>query len=233
MDALTEAGFKKDNEVITFNIETIARVDLPEGLKISRETIHIPQTSGGVKLDTEEKRNRYVEDKIRESSSDFALKPLRNQVCAISLKVDNDDVATMTGNNEVLLLNFFSDFIKSQKGHSTRLVGFNSKSFDLHVLAVAFAKNGLEFPIVDYNAHMSKYYENYHCDVRNVLTNYNSMEKGTLGDWCEAFGIPRPYGRGHMVENWFIGGEWDEIARHCSDNVNCTYELFKRLRTLV
>lgn len=214
------------NGNITFNIETIKRVDLPSGLRINPEDIDVPATSGGIKL-TSETKLIYIQNKIREKESKFSLSPLTNQIVAIAIKLDNGEICAVSGNNEYELLRKFYDVLSGFL-FTPRFVGFNSKAFDFPILAIALRRHNIYLPF-HYKSCISRYNDDSHVDVRMLLTGNNQFGEGSLGDWCEVFGIERPFGFGRNVQQWFDSGDFESIERHCSENVDRTYKLFSRL----
>ena len=70
----------------------------------------------------------------------------------------------------------------------SRIVGFNSKSFDLPVLRVRAAMLGLRIAM-PWQKLLYPFSDSPHCDLRLLLGNGDRRAKGTLKWWCDAFGI--------------------------------------------
>lgn len=228
------------DSTLVLNIETMPRQNLAEDLCPSMDDIDVPATSKKVKLDTPELIEAYKRNKYRDEMKKLSLSPLTAQIVSLATKLNDQPVQAMTGLDEYAILSFLIDRLieMNEKASSVgvsmiRMVTFNGKSFDLPHIMVACARHGLVLPLPSYESYLAKYSNTYHVDVRNILTSNNSYAEGTLGDWCSSFNIPRPFGFGNMVGTWAEEGNWDFIERHCSENVDRTYQLFKRIEHFV
>lgn len=225
--------------ILTFNIETIGRVDLPDDLAINPADIEIPQTSKGVKLNTTELVEKYRAEKYRELKSKLSLSPLTSQIVAISTKRNDEPTKVYSGLDEKLLLTTFIDDVLPKGGVDSfgntidRFVTFNGKSFDIPHIISALIRHNLSLPFSGIEHLTSKYNNVYHCDVRLFLTSYNSFGEGTLGDWCSAYGLPRPFGFGSMVALWAEIGDWESLEKHCLTNVESTHALFRKIERFI
>jgi len=109
------------------------------------------------------------------------------------------------------------------------VVTFNGAGFDVPFLMVRSLILGIKVPPEVPRDYLRRYTYAPHLDVRMALTGWDSRAPGTLGDWCEAFGIERPVGHGSEVYPAYLAGEWDSIIAHCRADVRATSLLAERI----
>jgi predicted PolB exonuclease-like 3'-5' exonuclease len=104
-----------------------------------------------------------------------------------------------------------------------RLIGYNSKDFDLPVLLINLMRHGLSLRPRIGNAYDS------HLDLRGAICGFRG--KGTLKALTNNFGIDEydPTENGAMVLPLLLAGKLDEIEEYCRKDVLATAELFLRL----
>ncbi|OIO51834.1 hypothetical protein COY93_01600 [Candidatus Uhrbacteria bacterium CG_4_10_14_0_8_um_filter_58_22] len=115
-----------------------------------------------------------------------------------------------------------------------KLVGFNSRTFDVPFLNVRSAVNGLR-PSVDLmaNRYLKLQPAPQHIDLLDQLTFYGATwpRRGSLHEWCLAFGISSPKVggvSGSEVGQMFTGGRYLDIARYNVRDLQATRELYRR-----
>lgn len=108
------------------------------------------------------------------------------------------------------------------------VVTYNGTSFDLPFLATRAAILGVPLRM-NFGRLMRRYSTSPHCDVRGVLTQWDSRAKGTLAQWLAAFGLPPKTGSGADVAALAAAGEWDAIGRYAADDAVRTLALYDRI----
>ncbi len=169
------------------------------------------------------------EAKWREGlGKECSLSPRLGRVLAIGTFALGDtadpvaNVAMVEESEAALLTGFWHEV--GRAGTRQIIAGFNSISFDLPFLVTRSLILGVTPSIVvpDYLRHY-----NYapHFDVRMALTFWDSYTKGTLAEWCRAFGIEAPEGKGSEMYERYLAGDRDAVALHCRTDVRATAEL--------
>ncbi len=118
--------------------------------------------------------------------------------------------------------------------HPTRIVGWNTRGFDVPVLlqrslvhgvsAVAWFRSGSRFDGYGY-----RYSDMWHADIMDVMSDYGACAKLSLDEAASAIGLPGKIGgHGAEVEAMMVAGEIEQIRRYCEcDGLN-TYGLYLR-----
>jgi predicted PolB exonuclease-like 3'-5' exonuclease len=220
---------------IVFNIETVADPELPVEMLPALPTLE--EMSAPSNYKDQEKIDAYKANALRlafiareEEIARFGLHALTSKIICLSYIVDDntEGIVTVSGDDEKLIVETFNNLFPLVQ----RLIGYNSKSFDLHHLAVATIRHGFT-PHISYADRMRRYGTDLHIDLYEVLSNFGNEKRGKLSDWCIRLGITPPFGKGSMVAEWYQKGDWDSIKHHCSDNVRCTYELLQKVGDLI
>jgi hypothetical protein len=139
-----------------------------------------------------------------------------------SIELDGDTAREEFG--EKLLLQEFWSRLKEYR----HLVGFNSHGFDFPFLLTRSLINGV-VPGFDITPYQRRYTHTPHFDVRMALTGWDGHTSGTLSDWCTAFGIPCPTGKGSEVFEQYQAGDFDAIKLHCRSDIEATLQLAHRV----
>jgi predicted PolB exonuclease-like 3'-5' exonuclease len=218
---------------IVFNIETIADPELP--IQMLPEIPAVEQIAPHKGIKDPEKQKEFIAGKLRELMSEreqdiagFGLHALTSKIICLSYKTDDREIVTVCGDDEALIVNSFNDISTG----AYQLVGYNSKNFDLHHLAIATVRHSI-VPHISYANRMRRYATDLHIDLYEVLSNFGNEKRGKLSDWCIRLGIEPPFGVGSMVTEWHQKSDWESIKHHCSDNVRCTYELLQKVGDLI
>jgi hypothetical protein len=112
--------------------------------------------------------------------------------------------------------------------HHGRIAGFNSHGFDFPFLLTRSLIQGV-VPKGDVTQYLRRYNYTPHFDVRMALTGWDSRATGTLTDWCTAFGIDAPIGKGSDVFASYQQGDFDAIELHCRTDIAATAALVQRV----
>lgn len=203
---------------IVFNIETIADPDLQSELVPSPDDF-----TDFVKPETRKQ-------KAEESATRLGIHALTSKIIALAYKVDDSDIQIIAGDDECMIARVFNTIMADDI--PPMVVSYNGKNFDMHHLAVAIIRNGLE-PEFNFPFYTRKYNTNPHIDLYEIMSNFGNDKRGKLSDWCIRFGITPPFGKGSLVTEWYQKGDWESIKHHCSDNVRCTYELLQKVGDLI
>lgn len=212
---------------IVFNIETIPDQHLPAELMPKLDDFSAPSN-----WKDETKIAQYKQKELESAIEKLSLSPLTGQVVCVGLyKMDgltwNDDNFIVSyGDNESGLIDFFAN--EALDSNDVKLVGFNSKSFDMPFLMVKMAIYSPTVAFIPVSKLLPKYDNSHHVDVYYVLSNYET-KKGSLKDWSVRFGGPNIYGDGSQVYDWYKKQSWFEIVEHCKSNVKATEHIYSKL----
>ncbi len=205
---------------LVFDIETIKDIPMIE------------------KIANEEQKKKILED------GEFP--PLHfHRVISISVLISNGNNSLFKSwcyDNEEMVLNFF--WKAFSKLNSPTFVSFNGKSFDLPVLIL----RSLQFPSMleqeevdkafkiltdksdkweDNKPNYFNRYTKYHIDLVELFGIYRRYSLKAI---CYLCGIPvKTEGEGNKVEEQFLNGEFEKIARYCAEDVKATALLYAYL----
>jgi len=122
-------------------------------------------------------------------------------------------------------------FFAHLKKHSSRLVSFNGKNFDLPVLKYAAMKNEIEAAWLyksgdKWNNYNQKFSLDWHCDLADAFSDFGASAKMKMNELCAAFSLPGKIGvDGSQVMQMFDDGKLQEIRNYCETDVINTYLL--------
>ena len=213
---------------MVFDLETVRRLDLPDLLYPSAETIKAPSN-----YKDEAKIKEYVQKKETEMISKMGLDPLRSQICSYAILAINDPltlegptVLFKAGTDEKALLESFESNLNDLEDAGISLfpvVTYNGMRFDLGALITAYMRRKMPIPAVLKTVWQQRYDQNMHVDMFRILG-----EEGSLHDWAHALDIAPPVGKGDMVQGWFDGNDFESIKNHNVSDVWTTYDIYKR-----
>lgn len=113
-----------------------------------------------------------------------------------------------------------------------RLVGYNSKKFDIQMLKLRSVIHGVPKPHeLPYNDELtSKYKDAHHLDLFDVL-NPNYGDFTSLSEWGYKIGATDSLSSdGHKVYGWYLANDWSSIIAHCLADLAVTYQLYMRAK---
>jgi len=221
---------------VFIDIETVADTDSPviQGLLDSVEPDERLVDPAKIQASIDKKRSKILDE--------AALSPLTGKIICYSLiardydgeaKTESTEVINMGAiNNEIDLLNKLKLVISTISGRTflnqiDTIVSFNGKSFDIPFLITRCAIHGIESMFKPSN----RYELNHHFDIRSALTNFDQFGKGTLTDWCRAFGIKLETAHivGSDISKLWKSGKYQDIKDKCLEDVNLMYKLYYRI----
>ena len=170
---------------------------------------------------------KKVEAKIAEweanggAVKDLSVNPYTARPVIIGYKIDNALVNTFIPSLENI--RFFPGLIIQH----LPLVTYNGKAFDIPVLMLWCARNDIYTEAKMLSAFATnKYNHDTHLDLYTWLPNveYQSLELTAKLLRCQF----QPYGDGSMVYGWYENRLVSEIAKHCTADIELTYEICQR-----
>ena len=222
-----------NNDIVVVNIETIKDPDLPQALlpePITRESIKPDGRLKDSAKIAEDIERKFLAAQVsqEEEIQKMSLHPLSSKVICISTKRGDGDIFTDSGDDESKLAEHFNRIFADP----ATLVTFNGKSFDVPHITIACERNNIPIHL-SYRTLIKKYDIDRHIDLYEILSGFGNERKGKLSDWCIRFGIEPPFGDGSLVAEWYQKEQWDNIAHHCSDNVDRTAKLLERIGDMI
>ena len=133
------------------------------------------------------------------------------------------------------MLSAFVGYIDREK---PRMVGFNSRSFDVEVLKFRCFRHGIQFPAFyqlgsKWDSYRSRYSPDWNFDLMDFLTNYGASPKFSLDLASRAIGLPGKFGiSGVDVGQYYIDGKQEEIRQYCETDVIATSAMMLRVMHL-
>jgi DNA polymerase elongation subunit (family B) len=159
-------------------------------------------------------------------AKDAALSPRTGRVAAVGLVTGRGDDLSICTEDERLVLAHTVKAIRE----ADVCVTWNGLTFDFPFLAVRAAILGVDLPgTFSFAPYLRRYVTRPHCDVRAILTQWDSRAKGTLGDWLTAFGLPPKTGHGSDVAALWAGGQFDAIRQYAADDAVRELALYRRV----
>ena len=147
------------------------------------------------------------------------LEPMQDRITCISIGLPDGAVGSFAEEDEVHLLKSFIDCLQP----GDRLVHFNGATFDVPFLIKRCVINNVIIKKFD------------SLDLRNLTNGVeydekNAFKKGKLALWAEKLGIKVDTPDGSNMQYLYMKGDWDEIKRHCEEDVMITRALYNRCR---
>ena len=157
-----------------------------------------------------------VESKIIDGYESYQIKDIRS-----GGEVENY-------NEEKLISGFFSYLDKIQKKTKLKIVGFNSRTFDLPVLKYRAIKYGVSASwLYEGNKYGYRYNTDWHCDLLEVLSDFGTSARIKLSEICAILDIPCKYDiDGSDVMGLFDQGDLQSIRDYCEIDAVVVYLVF-------
>ena len=113
------------------------------------------------------------------------------------------------------------------------IIGYNSRTFDMVVLATRARLLGIDWPILE----TRPFGNTDQIDIYEELTMHGLAEKGSLNRTLHTMAARHGIAinddvRGHQIGALVAAGEWDKVRHHCANNVRLTVALAQRLGVL-
>jgi len=115
-----------------------------------------------------------------------------------------------------------------------RLVSFNGRGFDLAVLKYRAMVHGISARFLysdgdKWNSYTSRYSDDWHCDLMEVMSDYGASARVKLNEVCSVLGFPGKFGvDGSKVSEMVDQGRIDDIRDYCETDVLNTYLVYLR-----
>lgn len=138
----------------------------------------------------------------------------------------------LSHNTEAGLLGLAWRVISECYGRGDKLVGYNSRKFDIQMLLLRSMIHGIPRPNMfpSYDELTSEYRVNVHLDLFDVL-NPNYGDFTSLSEWGYKIGATDSLSSdGHKVYGWYLAGDWSSIISHCLADLAVTYQLYMRAK---
>lgn len=137
-------------------------------------------------------------------------------ICISILNLENNELKTFLGENEKDVLYDFWKYV----GDDCELIGFNI-NFDLNFLYVRSFLNNIKINII-----------NEMLDVRKLIYKYSDFGVGKLSELSELTGLKSTTSNGSQMLELYNNKNWNEIKRHCEEDILLTKHLFDRCKFL-
>lgn len=115
-----------------------------------------------------------------------------------------------------------------------RLVSFNGRGFDLAVLKYRAMVHGISARFLysdgdKWNSYTSRYSDDWHCDLMEVMSDYGASARVKLNEVCSVLGFPGKFGvDGSKVSEMVDEGRIGDIRDYCETDVLNTYLVYLR-----
>ncbi len=222
--------------LFVFDIETVP------------DTAAVTNLTGFAEPDTEARRaelERYHLD-ITDGRNAFPRQPF-HRIVAISFleaEIDRDGRSEAyllrdlrsggeAGFDEAKLVQGFFQYCERLR---PRLISFNGRGFDLPVLKYRAMVHGIAAPWLHqadnkWENYQSRYAQDWHCDLMEVLSDYGASARVKLNEVCSVMGFPGKFGvSGADVAGMVDDGRVDDVRNYCETDVLNTYLVYLRLQ---
>jgi hypothetical protein len=219
---------------LVFDVESVADPELVGRLRYADE-----------KLAGNEAVARYRAELMEKYENDFIPYTYQLPVSVAIAKVGSDyklqDLVTLDEPKyrpHVITEHFWRGWEKY--GRPT-LVSFNGRTFDIPLLELAAFRFGLSIPAwfnlaaKSFEQARNRFNLDAHFDLQELLTNFGSTRfTGGLNLAANLLGKPGKMDvQGHMVQDLYDAGKFDEINDYCRCDALDTYFVFLRSRVLL
>jgi len=207
------------------DIETVANTNLPIDLMADLMDRVKPD---GRRKDAE----ASVQEKRAELIGKFALAPMTAQIIGIGTLYDGN--FTYHEGKEDEIVTHFVNSIQHMEAN-LRIVTFNGRSFDLPHIYLKMAK----YDVLNHRfmsaATESRYERTRHYDVREVVTNYDPMGRGTLKQWAMFFGVdvPPDMHDGSEIQELWDNGQFEAIKFKNKQDLHMLKQIYEKLENVI
>ena len=179
-----------------------------------------------LKIEHEDIKDYLMDKKI--SKEKRSLDPNYSKIIAIGIKLPDEPVKILAGNNEKEMLADFWDILKNNK--TDVIVTHNGYQFDIPFLILRSVINNIEIPI-NINTNRWAMENSNHFDTMMFFSNYGNFTNLNLNILCKMHGIEVSKGRisGADIEKLYLDGEWEKIKNHCREDTELLDKLFSKL----
>lgn len=179
-----------------------------------------------------EKRKAEAKAGYEWSLSRAALDWNLSQIVCIGYQVMGQDVKALVCRNDDEEIDALKRFW-ADAGPLPRLVGFNSRGFDVPTLIQRSRLLGVSHPHIK----IGRFGNGDVIDIRDILTfddaRYEALMPRSLKAFARRFGLTVDDAHdGADVAQLVRADAWDDIAAHCTSDVNLTRQLALRIKAL-
>lgn len=166
----------------------------------------------------------------RDPAKYCATTPEFGQIVCICTYVSGEDFFIYKGTEQEILSSFWND-LKDKIGY--RIVGFNSKNFDIPYINKRSCINDI---VPTMNIPTRRYDKSFHYDLMEVLSNFNSNDAHTLDIYCKMYGIDNENNTidgnitGADILKLYISGNMEAIYEKCKNDVMATKNLYEKVK---
>jgi len=152
------------------------------------------------------------------------LEPFEHRILCISIMdVNTLEMKSFCEDDEQKILKDFFNEVKDV----IKFIGYNNQSFDFPFILQRCLFYGIKIPKpfleitnqVDLRKHSLGFF-----------ISYNKYQKGKLSQWAEKFGTPMETNSGSMMPKLYLDKNWEEIKKHCEEDVIITKRLLDRCK---
>jgi len=135
------------------------------------------------------------------------------------------------GADEKALVQGFFSYVERLR---PRLVSFNGRGFDLSVLKYRAMVHGISARFLysdgdKWNSYISRYSDDWHCDLLEVFSDYGGSARIKLNEACSVLGFPGKFGvDGSKVTEMVESGQIQAVRDYCETDVLNTYLVYLR-----
>jgi predicted PolB exonuclease-like 3'-5' exonuclease len=142
-------------------------------------------------------------------------------ICISSTIVGSNKMVSFYGIDESQMIEDFWNHIRTNDIRT--LISFNGDGFDYPFLVkrslIRRQKIVKNITLIDLRKVVNSFY-----------TSYNKFEKGDAAFWAQTLGIPIQTTNGGTMPILFLEGKYEEIKKHCEEDVMVTEKLFDLCR---
>ncbi len=222
------------NNLFVFDIETV-----PDTSAVANLTGY----EGGDPVELRSELERYHLE-ITDGRNAFPRQPFHKVVAISFLEAEieregmNESYALRelrsggeVGADEKALVQGFFSYLERLR---PRLVSFNGRGFDLSVLKYRAMVHGISARFLysdgdKWNSYTSRYSDDWHCDLMEVMSEYGGSARIKLNEVCSVLGFPGKFGvDGSKVSEMIDNGQVQDVRDYCETDVLNTYLVYLR-----
>jgi len=217
-------------KTITFDIETIPRQNLPEGVRpeFDPDSVKLGNVKDPSKID--DKIQKAREEFVEGLDKKMSLDPDLCEVVMVSFSTDGKMKSFGLDIEEYeRVYEAWSNIISAYQGRIP-LVSFNGIGFDLPVLLHSAIRLDVPVSPFIYSAITPRYGNHHHYDLMRILTGEIHPVTGkSLDFYLQLFGLGAKSGDGSQVYGMWQAKEYDKLKAYCEQDVLMTAKLFERV----
>ena len=158
-----------------------------------------------------------------------ALHPFFSKVIAIGLKKPREDPVILHGDDEAKLLREFWGHIRASP--LAMIVTFNGYGFDMPFLNARSVMNGIS-PEESINLNKWRMGHSNHFDIMQALSQTGNFAWVSLDITARVLGVPVPEDQtsGAEMGDLYKAGNWDEIVKHNTYDVEITEAIYLKIK---